>query len=454
MSPAGDPQRSQDQHVASATCLGCGCACDDIDVHVIGNRIASTANACPLGREWFGDGSLPAAIRVDNRERPLDAAVEAIAGMLAAARAPQVYLAPGLSCEAQREATALADLLHASVDSVTRDTALASILAAQERGRAGATLGEIRNRADVILFWAVDPDERYPRYRSRYAPDPAGIHVRNGRRDRTVVAVDIGDRRGPSDADVRISIAPPDEVAVLTMTAAIVARPDLNFGTPLENTARLLAERLSSARYSAIVADGEVSSTNDLRPQFPDLQRGGALIALSQALNGPSRCALSTLRGGGNRSGADAVLTSQTGYPLGVDFSRGFPVYRPYDDHASADVTLIAGDAGRISALLLARFARTQLAIVGPGASTHGGARVAIDTGIAGIHCGGTAMRMDDVALPLRASITGHRDPADVITMLTPRLRAVLAAANVSDDPSPRNAGRTTGTGAARHPGP
>jgi formylmethanofuran dehydrogenase subunit B len=63
--------------------------------------------------------------------------------------------------------------------------------------------------------------------------------------------------------------------------------------------------------------------------------RLSALIALVQALNGPTRAALSLLRAGGNRSGVDAVLTSQTGYPAAVDFSRGAPRYRPYDGRAS-----------------------------------------------------------------------------------------------------------------------
>ena len=39
----------------------------------------------------------------------------------------------------------------------------AASLPAQRRGRATATLGEISNRADVLLFWGVDPAERYPR---------------------------------------------------------------------------------------------------------------------------------------------------------------------------------------------------------------------------------------------------------------------------------------------------
>ena len=56
------------------------------------------------------------------------------------------------------------------------------------------TLGEIRNRADVLLFWGTDPAARYPRFLSRYAPDPPGVHVPQGRASRTVIAVDIGSR--------------------------------------------------------------------------------------------------------------------------------------------------------------------------------------------------------------------------------------------------------------------
>src|SRR5207302_1553313 len=96
-----------------------------------------------------------------------------------------------------------------------------------------------------------------------------------------------------------------------------------------------LVHEMTKARYVALVADAEPGPT----PSDPD--RAEALIALAQALNGPTRCALSTLRGGGNRSGADAVLTWQTGFPFAVDFGRGYPTYRP---HAGAAERLAAGE--------------------------------------------------------------------------------------------------------------
>ena len=429
MCPAGGPQTHQEQRVEHVTCLGCGCACDDISVRVQSARIVEAANACPLGREWFGDGAVPATIGVDGAAKPLEHALAAIGAMLTAAASPLVYLAPELSCEAQREAVALADLLRASLDTVSSDTVLPSLLAAQERGRAGATLGEIRNRADLLLFWGVDPNKRYPRFWSRYAPEPVGLHV-EGRRGRTVIAVDVDDSTGPADADARVTVSGRDEVALLTAMAAAVHAPEASAGDLLDSRASSLASRLAAARYSVIVVDAEPRLTKGSTLPPPDPQRAVALVALAQALNGPSRCALSTLRAGGNRSGAEAVLTSQTGYPTGVAFAGGVPVYRPHDVRLSTDAALIVGDPARIPESVmstftdLAAFARLPLAIIGPRASHVTDARIAIDTGVAGIHCGGTALRMDDVALPLRPSIGGHRDPADVVRALTTRLAA------------------------------
>src|SRR5688572_1169340 len=188
-----------------ATCLGCGCACDDIQLHVDGNRIVETRGACALGAQWFGDGSAPSRALVDGKDVPMTNALEVATALLRGASRPLVFLAPDVSCETQRAAIAVDDVLHGAIDSLTTVTAASSVLSAQEMGRASATLGEIKNRADVIVFWGVDPLHRYPRFTTRYAPAPAGVHI-GGRSARTVVAVDVGSARGPEDADLRLTL--------------------------------------------------------------------------------------------------------------------------------------------------------------------------------------------------------------------------------------------------------
>ena len=39
--------------VKNATCTFCGCVCDDMELHVEGDRIVKAKNACSLGESWF-----------------------------------------------------------------------------------------------------------------------------------------------------------------------------------------------------------------------------------------------------------------------------------------------------------------------------------------------------------------------------------------------------------------
>src|SRR5207244_1002306 len=213
--------------------------------------------------------------RVNGRSASLEQALTEAAGLLTGATHPLVYLAGDLSCETQREAVAIADRLHAALDSLAA-TAATAVLAAQRRGRAGATLGEIRQPA-------VD-----------------------------------------------------------------------------------LARRMAEARYVVIVADSEPG------PVPADPARAEALVTLAQALNSPTRCALSTLRGGGNRSGADAVLTWQTGFPFAVDFARGYPSYRPQADAAAllgageVDAALVVGSPATLPEPVATPLARLRSVAIGP----------------------------------------------------------------------------------------
>ena len=411
--------------VEHVTCLGCGCACDDITVVVERGRLTEAQRACVLGTAWFGDGQVPQEIRIRGRAGTLERAIAEAAKVLTGAQRPLVYLAGDISCEVQRDAVAIADRLQGAIDSLA-GTAGAGVLAAQRRGRAGATLGELRQRADLVVFWGVDPGARYPRYSARYAVDAVGLAAPAGRSSRRVIAVDLGEARGPADADGRVAIRPDAEVDALgAMRATVQGRVA---GTdPALAPAIALVHGMTQARYVALVADAEPGPI----PLDPD--RAEALIALAQALNGRTRCALSTLRGGGNRSGADAVLTWQTGFPFAVDFGRGYPTYRPHAGAAErlaggeVDAALVIGAPATLPDSVARGLAGVATVAIGPRASAAGWKPVvAVDTGVAGIHEGGTAFRMDDVPLPLRPPLEGEdvRSATATVRALRERLEA------------------------------
>jgi formylmethanofuran dehydrogenase subunit B len=405
------------------TCLGCGCVCDDIVVTVQDERIVSAEHACPLGMAWFGDGQVPGEIRVDGQPSGLEQALDAAADLLRAAPGRLlVFFGDDLTCSAQQAAIGIADRLRAVTESVVSENAAAGILAAQRRGRAGCTLGEIRNRADLVLFWGTDPDQQYPRFRSRFTP-LSGLHLRRGHAGRSIVSVAIGPDAGPAEADLHLTLPPQDEVAALAELRARLLGRSLGDAAPWSPELAGLVDRLRRAKYVALIHDGERSY------QRRSPERIEALIALAQALNGPTRAALSSLRGGGNRSGTEAVLTWQTGFPFAVDFSRGVPRYQP--DRRAADrldtgalvAGLVVGAPRSVPESLQQGLARIPTVVIGPRASEAPfAARVIIDTGVAGIHEPGVGYRMDDVPLPLQGVLPGPRSAAETLVQLAGRL--------------------------------
>jgi formylmethanofuran dehydrogenase subunit B len=192
-----------------------------------------------------------------------------------------------------------------------------------------------------------------------------------------------------------------------------------------------------AGKYVAVIADAEPDGPDGAR----DSGRSAALIALVQALNGPTRSALVTLRAGGNRSGADVCLTAQTGYPMAVDFGSGYPRYRPYQAAAArlarggVDAVLLVGSAARLPPGLAAAMSQLPAVAIGPRASesVFANAAAVLDTAIAGIHESGTALRMDDVPLPLDRAIDGPPATAETVASLAARLAVdpvARAAAN------------------------
>ncbi|HKB06316.1 MAG TPA: formylmethanofuran dehydrogenase subunit B, partial [Gemmataceae bacterium] len=108
--------------VKNATCTFCGCVCDDIELHADGERITDTKGACILGQAWFKNHTAehlyPDAL-IDGKPATVDDAVEAAAECLYRANLPLVYGLSNTTCEAQREAVQLAELIGGVIDSHT-----------------------------------------------------------------------------------------------------------------------------------------------------------------------------------------------------------------------------------------------------------------------------------------------------------------------------------------------
>ena len=421
--------------VEDATCLGCGCLCDDIAVAVAGGRIVEARNACPIGRDWFlrdraADGR-PAAT-VDGRPAALGEAIARAAEVLGQARAPIVVGLSGTTLEAQGAALALADRLGASVRLAHEADAAPRVRAIQRVGMVSATLGEVRDRADVIIYWGVDPVATHPRHLERFV-QPPGRFVPAGRSGRTVVVFDAAPTATAAAADAFLPVAPWAQFATLWALRALVrgievdaAYVERSTGLPPDRL-RAEADRLRGARYGAFFFG-------------PALGRGPggsavveAALLLVRDLNEATRFVALGLGGPGNAAGAEAVLAWQTGYALGVDFAPGWPRApegRDWLADGSADAALIIADdlMPSLPADSLDHL-RTILRVVVAAEATplDAGAAVVLRTATPGLHARGTVMRPDGLTLPLRPSL-----PTALPTDLT-CLAAILDRIQESD---------------------
>ena len=401
--------------VKNATCTFCGCVCDDMEltVDLDEHKITKAKNACVLGRAWFAEHVIeerPAAM-IDGKEVPVSEAIEEAAQTLVRARFPIVYGLSDTTCEAQRQAVAITDIVHGTIDTTTSVCHGPSGLAFQGVGESTMTLGEVKNRADLVIYWGGNPAESHPRHFTRYAVTPKGMYIPNGKKDRTVVLVDV--RKTPSApvADIFLQVKPGKDFELLWALRALVKgrKVDENIenitGVPL-STLTDLVEKMKNCRYGVLFFGMGLTMTRGRH------FNSGALLALATDLNEFTHFVAKPVRGHGNVTGADNVVSWQTGYPFGVNFSRGFPRFNP-GEFTTVD-TLSRGDAD--AALIIAsdpasNFPKAAIdhmhkipviSLDTKQTETSKLAHVAFATATYGISTSGTVYRMDDVPITLR----------------------------------------------------
>ena len=430
------------QIVKNATCTFCGCVCDDMEltVDLKEKKITKAKNACILGRAWFAEHVIedrPAAM-IDGKTVPVAEAIEEAAQVLAKAKFPITYGLSDTPCEAQRQAVAITDIIRGTIDTTTSVCHGPSGLAFQGIVESTMTLGEVKNRADLIIFWGGNPAESHPRLFARYTVTPKGMFIPNGKRDRTVVLVDV--RKTPSTpvADILLQVKPGKDFELLWALRALVKgkhiRPDIETITGISlDTLNDLVQRMKTCRYGVLFFGMGLTMTRGRH------FNSGALLALATDLNEFTHFVAKPVRGHGNVTGADNVVSWQTGYPFGVNFSLGYPRFNPGEfttvdtlSRGDADAALIiASDpASNFPQASIEHLHRIPVISLDPKVTeTSKLAHVAFSTATYGINTGGTVYRMDDVPITLRPAFDSpFPTDEEILTAIRKRVHELVLA--------------------------
>jgi formylmethanofuran dehydrogenase subunit B len=407
--------------IENAVCSFCGCLCDDIVVEVDDGRIIGVRKACANGRGLFTHyDPAPRHPTVDGREVDWKQAIAEAARILNNADSPLIYGLSSTATEAQRKAVELADRLGAIIDTTSSVCHGPTGLAMQAVGEPTCTLGEVRNRADLLVFWGCNPAVSHVRHFSRYSVTPKGMLTPHGRRDRTLVIVDVRPTASTKTADLFLQVEPGADFEALTALRALVQGKEIEAETVAGvSTAQLqeLAERMKTCRFGVAFMGMGLTQTRGRDLNVSEL------FTLVAELNQYTRFTVIPMRGHGNVAGADQVMTWQSGYPFAVSFARGYPRYGPGEftvvdvlARGEADAALIiASDPAAHFPIAAARqLERIPTIVMDPMPTLTGQtARVVFPTACYGVDAVGTAYRMDGVPIRLRPVLPLAR-PTDV----------------------------------------
>jgi formylmethanofuran dehydrogenase subunit B len=447
--------------VRAVTCSVCGCLCDDIELIVENGKIVDTRNTCAMSESKFLNCNsehriLKPLLRKGGKlvQVSFQEAARKAAQILAEADYPILYGWSSTSCEAIRVGIELAEEVGGVIDNTSTVCHGPSVLSIQDVGIPSCTLGQVRHRADLVIYWGSDPWSSHPRHIERYTFLPEGRFEKSEwksylvktkaltslkkiesaariaptkkktpvaalpkekpypailRKGRKLVVIDVRRTRTAEVADYFIQVEPNKDYELLETLRALIRDEDLDVnevaGVPLDYLEEV-ADLMINCNFGVLFFGlGLTMSRGKLR-------NVDAALSLIRDLNQRTKFVIMPMRGHFNVSGADTVFTWQTGYPYAVDFSLCYPRYNPGETSAvdillrrESDAALVVASdpVSNFPRKAAEHLVKHPLIVIDPHMNaTAQVADVVFPSALVGIETDGTAYRMDHVPLPLK----------------------------------------------------
>ncbi len=366
--------------IKSVVCPICGCLCDDLEVTVENNEIVKMKNGCAVceAKMVYGykeERILKPMIRKDGVLVPvsMDEAVKKAAQILTDSKYPLLFGWECCTSEVQSIGVEMAEELGAALDNVCSICHGPSMMATQEAGIPGCTLGQVRHRADLIIYWGSNPWASHPRHVERYTAFPEGrfeksewkSYLQKLKANTSKKKLDALTRRKdikyqpPPRPQACVVDAPPQSIQkmgrklivfdpIKTMTAEVAdyfvqVKPNTDYEIMqalrcLVNDQELDVEKVGGVpvEYLKEVADamvncefGAIFFGLGLTASAGRFRNVEVAIKLTRDLNKKTKFVVAPMRGHFNITGANVAFAWATGYPFAIDFSQGYPQYNP-----------------------------------------------------------------------------------------------------------------------------
>jgi formylmethanofuran dehydrogenase subunit B len=334
---------------------------------------------------------------VEGREVSTEEAIARATEILRASKRPLLYGWSNSSSEAQRVGIGLAKKVRGMLD----DTSSFGQGLLLERVLSGhlpsCTLDDVRNLADLSLFWGADPSNSHPRLLSRFAYYPRGEkRQKSYEEERTCVVVDVRKSATANLCQQLFRVMPGGDAEFISAVAAV-----------LEGKIPRTGDRKHMIELGTLLRKTEFGTI------FPGLglvyslkDKMDLLQGLIERLNQIAPFKVIPMVEHYNARGFNQILLEETGFINRVSFGSGQPQHSPeysiMEAARSCDAALVIG-SDPLSTLPFGAaraLASVPLIAIDPRRSlSTDAARVVIPSAMSGLEAAGTALRMDGVEI-------------------------------------------------------
>ena len=400
-------------------CTGCTLLCDDVDFQVNGATIASDVN-CAVAQTFIKNSNRYLSANI-TASASHDALAGAISDRLQSADAPLIVGLNHLTTEAQQLAWRIADVAGATIDTTLSKADRSSIYSLQRLGKVTASLGEIANRSDLVVFWFCDPVTTHPRLIERLRKTKAAVKKR-------IVVVGDSSSATAKVADDVFAVSKSDAADLIrSVRLAIGNKEDSADSTSDE--AQRLARMMTGSNYGSWI----YGHTN-LAAEQDDVTI--ASQTLVRELNDHTRFVSLALRSDQNGASAENVLAALSGFPSAVDLSMSIPQYNGPEhaaetvlENGACDFVLLfagrgtSGEIDKLSPAAQASLAKTPKALISSAVPFGLDTELVVQVDRPGVSDSGEFCRIDDVSMAAGGIIAGDLgSAADFLRLVFERL--------------------------------
>jgi formylmethanofuran dehydrogenase subunit B len=429
--------------IPDVVCTICGTGCDDLQVKIKDGKIVEAKNACAISMSKFleqhSNRYRSPMVRQDGEliSTSFEEAVSRAATILAEAKYPILLGWSLTSTEATCIGVELAELVGGVIDNNTGFCHGPGLIGSQDIGISTCTLGEVRHRADVVIYWGANPVHAHPRHIARYSILSKG-RFRKNRKERKMIVVDVRKTDTANMADLFIQIDPNGDYELLSALRMAIRGEELEqhiiAGVPSEKIEEL-ADILVGCEFGIIFYG--VGLTMSLGKS----RNLDAALSLVRDLNRSTKFLIMPMRGHYNVCGANEVTSWTTGYPYAVDLSRGYPFYNPGETSAvdilsrkecDAALVISSDPIAHLPYSVAKNLSEIPIVTIDPHmTATTMVSEIVFPTAIMGIETTGSLYRMDGVVLECKKLLDapkGVRTDVEVLSAILDQVKRLKGA--------------------------